>query len=98
MSKKIKRLEEELLDLHAELSDLETAYDNLEKEFLKKTSELRLYNLSTTSKRPFKNYAGSISFDFWPPRDWFRFDVSRWNPGKYFQITVGPLRFDFYAE
>lgn len=39
---------------------------------------------------------GSVSFDFWPLSEWVRFSVSRWNPGRYAQIIVGPLRVDWF--
>jgi hypothetical protein len=40
-------------------------------------------------------YFGGISFDYWPPRDWFRFNYYPYKNGKSLQICVGPIRFDF---
>lgn len=40
---------------------------------------------------------GTVSLDFYPLRDWFRFSYEPYRPGQYFQICIGPLRFDFAA-
>lgn len=45
-----------------------------------------------------KTHAGVLSFDFWPASDWFRFNLYRWNPGKAFQLTIGPVRFDWFES
>lgn len=46
------------------------------------------------------NYRSSkcltVSLDLWPPRDWFRLKLVRWNPGQYAQLYVGPFRVDFF--
>ena len=41
---------------------------------------------------------GSVSFDFWPLRDWLRLSLYRYRPGRYFQVCVGPFRFDWAAQ
>lgn len=48
-------------------------------------------------KKLFSGYAGDIAIDWWPPSDWFRFSVSKWRPGQYFQLVIGPVRFEFFA-
>lgn len=42
-------------------------------------------------------YAADIALDFWPPSDWVRFSLSKFRPGRYFQVCIGPLRMEFYA-
>lgn len=53
----------------------------------------------TIRDRLFKEprYAGQISFSFWPLRDLFRFSVSGWMPGHYFQLVIGPVTVEFFA-
>lgn len=42
--------------------------------------------------------AGIVSFDFWPPQDWFRCNLNRWHPGQAFQAVFGPLRIDWFQN
>ena len=55
-------------------------------------NELKLRNMTK------KQYAGALSFDFWPPKDWIRLGIDKWDPGKYFQLTFGPIRLDFWQD
>lgn len=51
---------------------------------------------ATTPKRPWYGWKfGSVSFDFWPPREWLRLDYRPWGPGKYAQLCIGPIRIDW---
>lgn len=43
-------------------------------------------------------HAADMALDIWPIRDWFRLSYSPWNPGKYTQICIGPLRMEFFAS
>lgn len=55
-------------------------------------------NESKKSKKPKSpKYAGGISFDLWPLSDWFRFSIDTWNPGRYFQLCIGPIRVELFA-
>lgn len=47
-------------------------------------------------KTPRRKHAGCLTFDFWPLSDWFRLNLCRWNPGKAFQLCIGPIRLDFF--
>lgn len=50
------------------------------------------------TKIKLKDHALSISFDPWPLMEWKRLSLSRYNPGRYFQFCVGPLRMDFFQS
>lgn len=71
-----------------------------EVQFLEDRIEILKNAPTPTITKPKKKnrYAGSLSFDFWPPSDWARFGVTNWNPGKYFQLYIGPIRLDIYAD
>lgn len=43
-----------------------------------------------------KDHCLTISFDPWPLMEWKRLSLSRYNPGRYFQLCVGPFRLDFF--
>lgn len=85
----------ELLDavnvLRAENQSLRSALINTSP--VPKASRIRSFFRGR--KAPRKN--ASITLDLWPLRDWFRFSYSPWNPGKYAQLCVGPVRIDFFA-
>lgn len=49
-------------------------------------------------KRPEPKYSVCATLDVWPPRDWWRFKLDRWNPGRYFQLCVGPIRIDVFEN
>lgn len=47
-------------------------------------------------KRPWYGWKyGSVSFDFWPPKDWLRLHYHGWQPGRYAQLLIGPIRIDW---
>lgn len=66
------------------------------KEFQAEAHQLDQMIKAQKTKR--KNYAGVLSFDFWPLGDWFRLNLYRWNPGKAFQLCIGPFRLDFFES
>ncbi len=41
---------------------------------------------------------GCLSFDFWPLSDWVRLSLYRWEPGKAFQLCIGPCRLDWFEN
>lgn len=45
-----------------------------------------------------RNHALTIAFDPWPLMEWKRLSYSSYNPGKYMQICVGPLRVDWFVS
>lgn len=49
------------------------------------------------TKTKLKDHCLTISFDPWPLMEWKRFSYSKYNPGKYMQICVGPLRVDWFV-
>lgn len=59
-------------------------------------SPLRLETQEETNRQP--KYSVCITLDVWPPRDYLRFKLYRWNPGKAFQLCVGPIRIDVFAN
>lgn len=78
---------EENKDLHSNIKRIAT--DNL---------ELRLELSRQQSKKKKYKKCGTVSLDFWPIKDWFRFSHYKWNPGMYAQLCVGPFRFDWFAD
>lgn len=94
----IEALEDEIEDLEGEVIDKQRQIVDLLRENDRLTLKYEPYKTPRKWKIPGTDKAGSLSFDFWPPSDWFRLKLDRWTPGMYFQITVGPLRFDFYQS
>lgn len=96
MSKKDK----EIARLAEEIKDLETEYDALYRDYIYRINETIPHPKPSFFQR-IKNheprYAADAAFDFWPLSDWFRLSVKRYRPGQYFQVCIGPIRFEFYA-
>lgn len=86
---KIKELEEVIVDYQEDIEFLERRISEL-------VDKIALQVLPEPASK--KKYGGSLVFDFWPPRDWFRFSINKWGPGKYFQLCVGPIRLDFWQD
>lgn len=83
----ITRLQERLVDLSEDYSALVSDYQS------------KCNQLYAARREPVKQkakYAASLCFDFWPLEDWRRLSFSAWNPGRYMQLTVGPIRLDFF--
>lgn len=82
--------------LSDQLTTLEEQYRILVREYNKKCEEL--YSARAAVKKSVKKreFAGDISFDFWPLSDWTRLTKSGWKPGNYFQLCIGPIRIEFY--
>lgn len=80
----IRGLDEEIVHLRA-----------MVKEFQAEASQLDKI-LKAEKRKNNRKYAGCLSFDFWPISDWFRLNLYRWNPGKAFQLCIGPIRLDFF--
>lgn len=96
MSKKGK----EIARLTEEIKDLETEYDALYRDYLHRINETIQQSRPSLFRRIKDHepqYAADLAFDFWPLSDWFRFSVMRYRPGQYFQVCIGPIRFEFYA-
>lgn len=96
----IARLEEELkqadldyLDVVGELNKIRLS--SIQPVLLSGSKEL-VNKIKIVKLKREPKYAADIAIDFWPPRDWFRFRVSPYNPGRYAQINIGPLRAEFY--
>lgn len=94
-------LAQDLLDKDKSINGLENLANTLQMKNNKLASELytlrrEVEKLQAKTKKYPK--AGSVSFDFWPWRDWFRLSYSKWNPGKYAQLCIGPLRIDWFAS
>lgn len=80
---------EERNSLQQKLRFVEQQRDNLE-------CALRNTQPAPKPKNPRKRHSAGVSLDLWPISDWFRLSFHRWNPGKYAQLTIGPIRVDFY--
>lgn len=101
------RKDEKILELQYTVEALEDEIVYLKDVIHDK--DLELYNMALDDEeesfldqiRALKNrqpkYAGDVAFDFWPLRDWFRVSVKPWRPGQYFQVVIGPIRFEVYA-
>jgi regulator of replication initiation timing len=63
-------------------------------------TELRDIRVAMREMKPLKRKhpkGGVVSFDFWPPSDWFRLKYDKWTPGMAAQLCIGPLRIDWFA-
>lgn len=89
---------EENKELNDKVASLIYRLDNINRE--RNEFQLRVWELQKEMKERPKKYKknGVISLDFWPPRDWFRFNYHKWDPGKAAQICIGPLRIDWFAD
>lgn len=91
----IKEVEDENKELKAKITSLEYRNQNLAND-LREIRQAVLEMKKETPKKRVKKF-GVVSFDIWPPRDWFRFNWTRWNPGQAAQLCIGPLRIDWQA-
>lgn len=74
-----------------------TGYYDLIEEVNELRNQILEYRSETLKpKKIRKKYAGDIAFDIWPLSDWFRWSYSSWDPGKYWQLCIGPIRFEFF--
>lgn len=89
---KIRLLEEQNVELLYDIEFLEERITTL----VSRAADTGVAMRNTTA--PKTKYAGSLCFDFWPPKDWFRLGITHWNPGRYFQLRIGPIRLDFFAD
>jgi hypothetical protein len=96
-----KKNQEKLLSLQFQLEAANDEIASLNAEISRLTVQkiLDQNNTKKEKKKTRKNpkYCSDLAFDWWPPRDWLRFSITKWAPGQYFQICLGPLRFEFFA-
>lgn len=85
-------------ELQQQLEELENDYSELTRGYYNMANKLYEAERKNEEDKRKRNFAGSVCFDFWPPSDWLRLRVGSWKPGKYFQIYLGPFRFDFYED
>lgn len=83
---------QKVTELEQLVESLQQDLDDLTRDYNKKC--LQLYEKDPPKEKP--RYGGSIAFDFWPLRDWFRFNRSPWSANHYFQVQLGPFRFEFF--
>lgn len=82
----ILQLHDDIVYLHQRNNDLMTERDQQQKAAKYK------------AKVKLKDHCLTISFDPWPLMEWKRLSYSSYNPGKYAQLCVGPLRVDWFAN
>ena len=89
---------EENKELNNRVTSLVYRLDNINRE--RNEFQLQLWDLQKAVKemKPKHKKCGVISFDFWPLRDWFRFNYHKWNPGMAAQLCIGPFRIDWFAD
>lgn len=58
--------------------------------------EAQLRDTKKTVKKERRKINASISFDLYPLTDWFRLSYNKWNPGRYAQLCIGPIRVDIF--
>ena len=103
MSKKdelIQQLQEELDWIYDEHDALTRAYNEVYRELYypdveRKDSKVK--NIWNRIRNSESKKAGTLSFDYWPIADWFRLEAYRYDQGRSFQITVGPLRLTHFV-
>lgn len=93
--------------LQAVKADRDDAYDvlevqkNLRIKYQTEVGELKHAQWVDTlpaATKPKHKHALCVSFDLWPISDFWRFNYTPYQPGYYFQLCLGPLRLDFYAD
>ncbi len=92
-------LTENVLDKIEVIKELEDQMRQLTQENRRVYAELSDLKRAMVEMKP-KRYpkSGVISFDFWPPRDWFRLSYHSWKPGMAAQLCIGPIRIDWFAS
>lgn len=80
--------------LNKQLEELDAAYQSVIRDY--NQARLDLFEYKKASEPTKVAYAASLSLDIWPLSDWARLGIDRFNPGRYFQLRLGPIRFDFY--
>lgn len=81
-------------ELTAQLEELDDDYQSMVRDYNQARLDLFEYKKANETKRA--TYASSFTFDLWPLSDWLRLSFKRFKPGRYFQLCLGPFRFDFY--
>lgn len=89
---------EEILEMHDKLVEKQQRMIELIRENDRLTLKYEPYIPPKQRRAKLKNHALSISFDPWPLMEWKRLSYSKYNPGKYMQICVGPLRLDWFQS
>jgi hypothetical protein len=85
-------------ELARQLDEINKDYNELTREYYALSSKLHEAERKAIQAERKRNYAGALSFDYWPPSDWVRLKLDKWKPGNQFQICVGPIRFDFWED
>ena len=85
-------------ELKQQLDELEKDYSDLTKEYYALSNKMYEAERKVMQAERKRNYAGALSFDYWPPSDWVRLKLDKFDPGKYFQLCVGPIRLDFWED
>lgn len=79
-----------------QIEELEADYQSLVRDYDRKC--LEVYEKTTGTIQKQRKYAMTFSLDLWPLKDWFRLSVSPFQPGRYFQLCIGPFRIDFFED
>lgn len=95
LSEVITDLESVVAKKHARIVELISENDRLTLKY-KPYEPPKVKKVKKVKSEP--RWFGSLSFDYWPARDWFRLSFKKYKPGKYAQITVGPIRWDWAAN
>lgn len=90
-------LVEENEELHAQIKSLQDRNNRLTSELIDVRTAVAEMKQAKEKKKRYPK-AGVISFDFWPPRDWFRLKYYKWNPGESAQLCIGPIRIDWFQS
>lgn len=78
------------------IENIDQLNTELERVYAERNRLREQLGINQGPKRPWYGWKfGSIAFDFWPPKDWFRLDYRPWGSGRYAQLTVGPIRIDW---
>lgn len=92
-----KDLVEEILELQESMDSYRKRVCNLIEENDRLTSTYEPYEPPKPPRTRLRDHCLTFSLDLWPIRDWFRFGYKGYNPGKYSQLTIGPLRIDYFV-
>ena len=96
---------ERIKELERTNESLQIENDFLEHRILELTGQITEMSTKTSIsdtikayKEKIPKYGGDVCFDYWPLTDWFRLSCKKWDPGRYFQLCVGPIRIEFYEN
>lgn len=76
------------------LADVDQEVRDIARILPQLAERIRRLEEAADTRRPEVNVC--LSLDLWPPSQWLKLSFSPWEPGKYLQTCVGPVRLDVF--